>query len=165
MQEDAAFQVSHVVASTELATITARLLDQLPAWFGRPEANAQYVESARTLPGVLARSSDGEPVGILLHRRHFAEAAEIHLMAVAPDWHRRGIGAALVSAVEAKLQTDGCRMLHVKTLGPSHPDSGYALTRVFYRAIGFVPIEETNDLWPGTPCLMMVKMLPAPHGR
>lgn len=107
---------------------------------------------------MLARSSDGEPVEGLLHRQHFAEATEIHLMAVAP-WHRRGIGPALVNAVEAKLQTDGSQALHVKTLGPSHPDSGYALTRAAYLAVGFVPIEETNDLWPGTPCLLMVKML------
>lgn len=160
MREDAALQVSHMAASSGLATITAGLLDQLPAWFGRPEANAQYVASARTLPGVLARGPDAEPVGILLHRRHFAEAAEIHLMAVAPHWHRRGVGAALVSAVESKVRADGCRALQVKTLGPSHPDSGYALTRSFYRAVGFVPIEETHDLWPGTPCLIMVKPLP-----
>ncbi|WP_420706285.1 GNAT family N-acetyltransferase [Streptomyces sp. 351MFTsu5.1] len=75
------------------------------------------MESARALPGILARSSDGEPVGILLRRRHFAEATEVHLLAGAPDWHWRGIGAVLVSAVEAKLQTDGCRMLHVKMPG------------------------------------------------
>ncbi len=66
-------------------------------------------------------------------------------MAVASDWHRRGIGRALVDTVESKLRADGCRMLQVKTLG--------------------VPIEETHDLWPGTPCLLMVKTLPSIHDR
>ncbi|WP_415948259.1 GNAT family N-acetyltransferase [Streptomyces sp. KLOTTS4A1] len=159
MQEDAAFHISYAAASPELAAATAGLLARLPAWFARPEANAQYVESARALPGVLAHGPDGEPVGLLLHRRHFAQSAEIHLMAVAPDRHRRGIGAALVGAVESRLRADGCRMLQVKTLGPSHPDAGYAGTRAFYRAAGFIPVEETDDLWPGTPCLIMVKQI------
>lgn len=48
-------------------------------------------------------------------------------------------------------------MLQVKTLGARHPDEGYARTRAFYRAVGFLPLEETDDLWPGNPCLIMVK--------
>ncbi|GAA0251226.1 hypothetical protein GCM10010492_59430 [Saccharothrix mutabilis subsp. mutabilis] len=39
------------------------------------------------------------------------------------------------------------------------PDRGYADTTQFYRAAGFRPLEETRDLWPGTPCLIMVKAL------
>lgn len=50
-------------------------------------------------------------------------------------------------------------LLSVKTLGPSHPDAGYALTRLFYDAAGFRPVEELLDLWPGNPCLLMVKPL------
>jgi hypothetical protein len=47
----------------------------------------------------------------------------------------------------------------VKTLGEAHPDQGYAGTREFYRSVGFLPLEETGDLWPGTPCLIMVRWL------
>ncbi|MGZ0151614.1 hypothetical protein ACXJJ3_31475 [Kribbella sp. WER1] len=53
-----------------LATITESLLAQLPTWFGIPEANAEYVRAAHTLPGVVAYAGD-EPVGLLLHKRHF----------------------------------------------------------------------------------------------
>ena len=120
---------------------------------------AEYADSARHLPGFVARSAGGEPIGILLHRRHFAEAAEIHLLAVDPDRHRQGIGAALVDAAESELRGDGCQVLQVKTLGPSHPDSRYALTRAFYQAVGFIPLEETHDLWPENPCLLMIKAL------
>jgi hypothetical protein len=56
-------------------------------------------------------------------------------------------------------EADGCRALHVKTLGPTHPDRGYAKTRAFYRSVGFLPLEETNGLWPDNPCLIMVKWL------
>jgi hypothetical protein len=55
----------------------ATLLCGLPEWFGIEEANAAYVESARTLPTVLALD-DGVVVGALLWRRHFPSAAEVH---------------------------------------------------------------------------------------
>jgi ribosomal protein S18 acetylase RimI-like enzyme len=82
-------------------------------------------------------------------------------MAVDPSWHRRGVGSALVAAIETHLGAEGIRLLHVKTLGASDPDPGYARTRAFYQSVGFLPLEETRDLWPGTPCLIMVKPLSA----
>lgn len=156
---DIAYRIDRMVGSTELADITARLLGLLPTWFGIEESNAEYIRSATELPGLVART-DTEAIGMLLCRRHFPESAEIHVFAVDPAWHRRGVGSALVAALAADLRTEGRQVLQVKTLGPSHPDPGYAKTRAFYRAIGFLPIEEMNELWqPGTPCLIMVKWL------
>lgn len=80
-------------------------------------------------------------------------------MAVQRSWHRKGVGRALLSAAESAAVADGVRVLSVKTLGPSHPDSGYAATRRFYAAVGFLPVEAIPDLWPGNPCLVMVKFL------
>jgi GNAT superfamily N-acetyltransferase len=74
-------------------------------------------------------------------------------------WHRRGIGRALVAALEADLIAVGVKFLQVKTLGPSSPDPGYERTRQFYASAGFEPLEETADLWPGNPCLIMIKAL------
>ena len=82
-------------------------------------------------------------------------------MAVAPEWHRHGVGTALVASGEAELALDGCSLLEVKTLGASHPDPGYAKTRGFYQSLGFLPLEETSELWADTPCLIMVKFLQA----
>ena len=153
------YRITRVAGSADLADTTRGLLNLLPSWFGIPESNAKYVESATYLPGLVA-SFRTQPIGVLLHRRHFPEAAEIHVMAVDPSWHRRGVGRALVATVMADLGADGCTMLQVKTLGSTHPDQGYALTRAFYRAVGFLPLEETSDLWPGNPCLIMVRQLP-----
>ena len=80
-------------------------------------------------------------------------------MAVAPAMHRRGIGQALVETLEADLITDGVELLQVKTLGPSLPDAGSTKTRRFYLHMGFRPLEEIRGLWPGNPCLIMVKVL------
>lgn len=140
----------------------ARLLRSLPDWFGIPAANSEYVGAARELPTYLARPAQDEladPVGVLLARRHFAEAAEIYLLAVEPSLHRHGVGRALVSAFEADLLADGCRVLQVKTLGPSKPHAGYERTRQFYRSLGFWPLEEVQLWGPGNPCLILVKDL------
>lgn len=152
-----------------------RLLRGLPEWFGIESSVVEYVEAAGRLPGLLAyergdhsdgghgddgHGGDGQVVGVLVWERHFPAAAEIHLMAVARDRHRRGIGRALVAAAEEALTADGVTLMSVKTLGPSHPDAGYALTRRFYAALGYQPVEELHDLWPGNPCLIMVKPLP-----
>jgi GNAT superfamily N-acetyltransferase len=140
-----------------------RLLRGLPEWFGIESSIVDYVEAAGRLPTLLAYDPDAgdEAVGALLLERHFPTAAEIHLMAVARARHRRGLGRALVAAAEAAMATDGVTLMSVKTLGPSHPDPGYALTRHFYAAMGYQPVEELLDLWPGNPCLLMVK----PVGR
>ncbi len=53
----------------------------------------------------------------------------------------------------------------MKTLGPSHPDEGYAATRCFYAALGYLELEELTDLWPGNPTTIMVKSLPTPVGE
>lgn len=154
----AAYRVDRMPGSAESADIAARLLDRLPSWFGIPEANAAYIHSATELPAFVARAGI-EPIGLLLWHRHFPEAAEIHLLAVDPEWHRRGVGRALVAALRDELDDGECRVLQVKTLGPSNPDPGYADTRKFYRAAGFLPMEETDALWPEDPCLIMVTFL------
>jgi GNAT superfamily N-acetyltransferase len=146
-----------------------RLLTELPDWFGIESSSEEYVAAARRMPAYLAwpggaaaapgASQAGLPAGALLAARHFPAAAEIYLMAVAPGQHRRGAGRALVAALEADLVADGVRFLQVKTLGPSRPDAGYARTRQFYAAVGFEPLEEIRGLWPGSPCLIMIKTL------
>src|SRR5213592_370027 len=92
------------VTSGEQAPATVdRLLRSLPQWFGIDSAIAGYVVKAHELATYLAWPAAGspgpdlepQPVGVLLAVRHFPESAEIHLMAVEPAMHRRGIGRAL----------------------------------------------------------------------
>ncbi len=156
----------HITSGEQDPGTVERLLAQLPGWFGIEASNAAYVEAARRLPTYRAwpadRADRGEPAGALLVRQHFPQSAEIHWLAVDPALHRRGVGRALVRALEADLAADGVEYLQVKTLGPSHPDAGYELTRRFYLSLGFRPLEELHGLWdPGNPCLIMVKALPA----
>lgn len=55
--------------------------------------------------------------------------------------------------------TAGVKLLQVKTLGPSQPDEAYGRTLLFYRAMGYIPLEELHGLWSENPCLILVKPL------
>ena len=139
--------------------VVDRLLRALPDWFGIESSIVEYVDAARRLPTVLPYGDDGDTVGVLLHEKHFPETVEVHLMAVDPPWHRRGIGAAMLAETERLVRADDARLLTVKTLGPSRPSKEYDDTRRFYAACGFLPVEEFLDLWPDNPCLLMAKPL------
>ena len=80
-------------------------------------------------------------------------------MAVTPSLHRRGIGRKLLGALQEDLVTQSVEFLQVKTLGPSYPSHEYERTRLFYESMGFRALEEIEGLWPGNPCLIMVKFL------
>ena len=137
-----------------------RLLRSLPDWFGIESAVEGYGTAAARLPAYLAWPAGArQPAGALLAARHYPGAAEIYLMAIDPAMHRRGAGRALVAALEADLTADGVEFLQVKTLGPGYKDAGYERTRRFYAAVGFQPLEEIDGLWPGNPCLIMIKSL------
>jgi ribosomal protein S18 acetylase RimI-like enzyme len=85
---------------------------------GNLRPSSARVEGERATPP-LPGAAEPEPVGVLLATRHFPSAAEIHLLAVDPSLHRRGVGRALVAALEADLIADGVKFLQVKTLGPA----------------------------------------------
>jgi ribosomal protein S18 acetylase RimI-like enzyme len=103
----------------------------------------------------------GTVVGFLSIKIHTAVAAEVFLMGVKRGWHRCGIGRALIEAAARSASLQGARFLTVKTLSPANPDPNYAATRLFYEAVGFLPIEEFPDLWGAeNPCLLMIRPLP-----
>lgn len=69
------------------------ILKSLPNWFGDPDAIDNYEHDAVSdaFQSLLAVDSE-KTVGVALVRRHFPEAAELHLIAVAPDVRgRRGV--------------------------------------------------------------------------
>lgn len=138
-----------------------RILRDLPDWFGIESSLLAYVEAARHLPTQAAFDAAGRVVGVCLLKRHGPATAEIELLAVLRDHHRRGVGRRLLAAVEDDLRAGGARFLTVKTLGRAEPSEEYDRTRRFYEAVGFVDLEEfvEGELWPHHACLLMVKHL------
>ena len=130
------------------------VLRDLPEWFGIEEATTAYIRDVAGLP-TFGVGHDA----ILSLKLHNRQAAEVYVMGVRRARQRQGLGTALLSAAEEYLSARGFEYLQVKTLGPSDPDAGYARTRAFYEARGFVPLEELHELWEHNPCLLMVKRL------
>jgi ribosomal protein S18 acetylase RimI-like enzyme len=142
-----------------LAKECASLLEGVPEWFGRPEANASYLRNLSALPSWVALR-DGEVIGVITLEQHSPDSCEVHFLAVGREYHRQGIGRALLAHLEADAKRRGARWLLVKTLGPSSPDPYYARTRLFYQAMGFTPLFESEAFWgSGTPALVCLKEL------
>jgi GNAT superfamily N-acetyltransferase len=143
--------------ATGAGAICRRILDTLPTWFGIPASVEEYVAMADHTPTVVA-AVDGADVGLATILRHSDAAAEVYVMGVRPEFHRRGVGGAMLRHAEAALAADGVEFLQVKTLSGRHPDAGYVRTRAFYLAYGFRPLEEFPTLWgPDQPALQLVK--------
>lgn len=136
--------------------ISQSILRELPDWFGIPESTAEYVEKSSGMP-FFACYHDGNAVGFVSIKQHSEHAAEIYVMGVASNYHRQGIGRALVENCVNWCRQNSIEFLQVKTLDGSNPDPFYARTREFYQAVGFRPLECFPALWDErNPCLVMV---------
>ncbi|MBI3676906.1 MAG: GNAT family N-acetyltransferase [Proteobacteria bacterium] len=150
----------HIVEITRnKGAACADILAALPHWFGIAESTAAYVRDVEAMP-MFGAEENGAVVGFVALKLHTPFAAEIHVLGVVPDFHRRGLGRALVLRAEDFLRERAIRFFTVKTLSPADPDPSYAATRAFYAALGFVPLEEFPTLWSAqNPALMMIKVL------
>jgi N-acetylglutamate synthase-like GNAT family acetyltransferase len=152
--------VTEIVAyEPALASGCADVLASVPEWFGRPATNAQYLADLAALPSWVALDA-GVPIGAVTLTEPQPRSFEVHFIVVGRAWHGRGVGSELLRVVERAARVQDGRWLHVKTLGPSHPDPHYALTRGFYLKQEFAPLFESTALWDArTPALIMVKAL------
>ncbi|MCM2278763.1 MAG: GNAT family N-acetyltransferase [Oligoflexia bacterium] len=138
------------------------LLRSLPLWFGIENAIQQYVKDVEGMPTFVAYMKE-EPVGFVSLNLHNEYTAEVHVMAVHPDFHRKGVGRRLLNEAESFLREREFQFLSVKTLSPSRPNREYEQTRKFYFSAGFRPVEEFKNLWgDANPCLLLIKFLSAP---
>lgn len=134
------------------------ILRSLPGWFGIEESIQQYRRDLETMETVVVEAS-GRIVAFLTLNQHNPHAAEIHIIAVLEEFHRCGIGRSLIAYAEEQFREQSVGYLQVKTLGPSRESEEYAVTRRFYEAMDFRPLEETNLWGDRNPCLIMVKHL------
>lgn len=150
----------NVVEVTESkGALCAEILATLPHWFGMPASNAAYIRDVEHMPMFAVFDGD-RPLGFIALGRPTPSAVEIHVLGVRPELHRSGIGRALLERAEAFARAAGVPFLTVKTLSSRDPDEGYARTRAFYTATGFLPVDELPELWsPDNPAVIMLKVL------
>ncbi|MBO4420036.1 MAG: GNAT family N-acetyltransferase [Oscillospiraceae bacterium] len=142
----------------EKLRIARAILEALPEWFGIPEAREDYIrESAGQI--MLASSEGGETKGFLCLKETGKATLEIAVMGVRKEYHRRGIGAALMEAAKQRGREMGYSFLQVKTVQMGrYPE--YDATNRFYLCCGFQEFEVFPTLWDEwNPCQIYVMAL------
>ncbi len=155
--------VRELTAPGEKTTLSRLILEALPDWFGIPEAREEYIENSAG--ELFFAAFDGEaPVGFLTLKRTGEATAELAVMGVLKEYHRRGIGQALFEAAKARAAQLGYSFLQVKTVQMGrYPE--YDATNRFYLALGFRELEVFPTLWDEcNPCQIYVMYIGENHG-
>jgi GNAT superfamily N-acetyltransferase len=135
------------------------ILLSLTEWFGIKEAVNSYLKQIDNQPTFIA-ITEAKDIGFLCVKQHNQFSAEIIVMGIYKEFHRKGIGHSLVNTAEKWLSRNKYEFLQVKTLSTSDPDENYANTRSFYSSMGFRPLEENIKIWDeNNPCLILVKYI------
>ena len=135
------------------------VLRSLPSWFGIEAALLGYAADTARNP-TFAAIHGTSIIGFLTLHEHFAEAWEIHCVAVHSNFRNQGFGSKLLAHAEQWLIERKVKYLQVKTVARASKSAEYAQTRDFYMAKGFTPLEVFPNLWvPESPALQLVKVL------
>ena len=140
--------------------IAGDILHKLPDWFGLPESTQRYIDASAKMPFWAWCGSKGDAVsGFLSLKETSPNTAEIFVMGVLPEQHRRGIGRELYLAFEQYARESGYSFVQVKTVQSGHYKE-YDRTNAFYRAMGFLELECLPTLWDEwNPCQIYIKYI------
>ena len=73
------------------------ILRSLPLWFGLEYAIVNYIKDVKTMDTWVAYDGDS-PIGFISIHKHFEYSAEIHVMGIRSEYHRKGIGHTLLKS-------------------------------------------------------------------
>jgi len=139
------------------SALCAKLLAELPMWFGRPKANSRYIRGMADRDAY-AGFVDGAACGLIALEYHFGVTCNVWWLGVNPLVHRRGLGRALIDQAITEARSRGCRQLAVETMSPRAQSPEYDLTRLFYEAMGFAPFIEFEPE-PGDYMMWMIRAI------
>ncbi|MBO2516029.1 MAG: GNAT family N-acetyltransferase [Clostridiales bacterium] len=154
-------QIVQLKDSTEKTAAARQILEALQDWFGIPEAREEYISNSADLIFFCARDDEKDdlPVGFLCLKETGKDTAELHVMGVLREYHRRGIGRALFSAARKRAAESGYSFMQVKTVQMGRYED-YDRTNLFYQSLGFKEFEVFPLLWDeANPCQIYVMSL------
>ena len=144
------------IFDTEVKQAVAReILEALPEWFGIPEARENYI--AESASQIFFGAFEGKrAVGFLCLKETGRDTAELDVMGVLKERHRKGIGTKLFLAAKAAAAAHGYSFLQVKTVQMGRYRE-YDETNRFYLSLGFKEFEVFPALWDEwNPCQVYV---------
>ncbi len=142
----------------EKERVAKNILAQLPDWFGLPESTKEYVMCSRKMPFWMYKEGEKEK-GFIALKETSPYTAELYVMGVLKDEHRKGIGTQLFGALSAYAKQKGYEFLQVKTVQKGHYKE-YDQTNAFYEKMGFRELECLPTLWDEwNPCQIYIKTI------
>lgn len=101
----------------------------------------------------------GNPTGFIALKETSKATAEIYVMGVLKEYHRKGIGKQLCLEIERYARENGYTFLQVKTVKMGCYEE-YDRTNQFYISMDFEEFECIPNLWDSwNPCQIYVKSL------
>lgn len=151
-------EIRQITDSTAKQSIARLVLEDLPDWFGIPEAREEYI--AQSVDKMFFCALDGNtPLGFLYLKETGRETVELYVMGVLKEFHRQGIGRALFNRAKEAAGGQGYSFLQVKTVQMGKYEE-YDRTNQFYLSLGFKEFEVFPTLWDaGNPCQIYVMSL------
>lgn len=150
--------IEQVFDKPDKKDIARLVLEALPEWFEVEESREQYIEDSAEQIFVAAKDND-RPVGFICLKGTGKDTAELAVMGVLKEYHRRGIGRKLFEAVKAIAEHSGFSFMQVKTVEMGKYED-YDKTNHFYISLGFKEFEVFPTLWDeDNPCQIYVMSL------
>ena len=151
-------EIREVSEPAEKQEITRRILEALPDWFEIPETREGYIRESAEYP--LFAAYDGErPIGFICLKETGKDTAELHVMGVLKEYHRKGVGRKLFGKAKEAATRSGYSFLQVKTVQMGMYED-YDDTNRFYLSLGFREFEVFPTLWDeANPCQVYVMSL------
>lgn len=136
--------------------ISSKVLKALPNYFADMTSLQNYVEQSIKMPFFVCKY-EGNNVGFMALKQHNEDTIELYVLGVYSEYHRKGVGKAMLQ--EVLLYAKQCKVsyLSVKTLDSSSNDEHYLKTIAFYQAMGFKKVEILLNEWESQPCLLMIR--------
>ena len=153
------YKIQKTLHTEKRRQICEKITRDLPAWFGREDANQQYFEDARKHTAIAAFDQDNA-IGLLVYKEEFesdlySTVLNIHWLGVLRSYHRQGVGKILLKKLIEIGSNRNVDTVTVETLDPEVKNDHYLKTYNFYKACGFKIFNQFEE--KGTKMVRMVK--------
>ena len=150
--------VKEIIDEEDKKRITRLILEALPDWFGVEESREEYIRDSVDRPFFAAFCED-RPVGFICLKETGKDTAELCVMGVLQEYHRKGVGRKLFERLHDEAKRRGYSFLQVKTVKMGMYED-YDATNRFYLSLGFKEFEVFPTLWDElNPCQVYVMAL------